>query len=364
MKNECFGCKPHKDKIGVLIAQLGTPDSPTAKDLRPYLKRFLGDPRVIEKPRLLWWLILNGIILNTRPARSAKLYNRIWTDQGSPLLDITKRQTEALRKSLTAVHPSIEVEFGMRYSSPTLEDAVETLIAKGCSKILLFNMYPQYSGTTSASNYDAVFPALLKRRVVPTLRVAEPYYAHPEYIRALAVSINEAIEKLPAKPEKLVFSYHGIPEEYVDNGDTYCCQCAETSRELIPKLNLPAENIIHTYQSRFGRDPWLEPYTDETFERLAKAGVRSIAVAAPGFVADCLETLDELGNEGSHQFKEAGGSEFQVIPCLNDHPAWIKAMTNIITEELGSWLQTAARTRAGDSKIACPVKVFKKAANG
>ena len=359
MRKECFGCRPTADKIGVLLAQLGTPDAPTGKALRPYLKRFLGDPRVIEKPRLLWWLILNGIILNTRPKRSAALYKRIWKKDGSPLKIYTEKQCNKLRERLQQVHPSIEVAYGMRYSDPDLESALDSLIAKGCSKILLFNMYPQYSSTTVATNYDAVFKHLLKRRVVPTLRVVEPYYAHPAYINALATRINESLEALSEKPDKLVFSYHGIPEEYVEKGDVYCCQCTETSAALIPKLQLPAADVIHTYQSRFGKDPWLEPYTDETFERLGESGAKRIAVACPGFTADCLETLDEIGNEGSEEFEEAGGERLDLLPCLNDHPAWIDAMTEIAVEEMGSWLATAKRTSSANRKVACPVKVFK-----
>lgn len=361
MRKESFGCRGNQDKIGVLIAQLGTPDEPTGRALRPYLKRFLGDPRIIEKPRWLWWLILNGIILNVRPKRSAALYARIWSPEyGSPLLHYTKRAAEVISERMRAVHPTIEVAFGMRYSSPTLEDAVDDLVARGCSKILLFNMYPQYSATTVATNYDAVFRHMLKRRNVPTLRVAEPYYAHAEYVDALAATINESLAKMDTPPEKLVFSYHGIPEEYVEKGDVYCCHCTETSRELIPKLNLPAENVIHTYQSRFGRDPWLVPYTDETINALAESGVKRIAVACPGFTADCLETLDEIGNEAREDFEERGGEHLELIPCLNDHPAWMDGMAQLIEKELGSWLETAKRTSAMDCVVACPVRVEKK----
>ncbi len=362
MRNECYGCKGHGDRIGVIIGQLGTPDEPNRKALLPYLKEFLGDPRVIEKPRWLWWLILNGLILPTRPQKSAKLYQRIWTDEGSPLKVYTERQTEKVQARLREVHPSIEVVYGMRYSKPRLEDAIDTLIERGCSKILLFNMYAHYSATTSASNYDVVFKHLLKRRVVPTLRVAEPYYSHPLFVQALATTINDSLDKMTEKPERLVFSYHGIPEEYVTKGDVYCCHCTETTYALKPLLNMPDEHIIHTFQSRFGRDPWLEPYTDETFKRLGKEGIKNIAVACPGFTTDCLETLDELGNEGTEEFVEAGGEKLQLIPCLNDQDAWIESMSTIITQELGSWLDTAARNAAANTKIACPVKVFKRAA--
>jgi len=339
----------------VVLAQLGTPEAPTAGKLRPYLKQFLSDRRVIEVNRVLWWLLLNLVILVTRPRRSARLYRRIWTKEGSPLLVITKRQAAGVAERLRSKFPAVEVEFGMRYGNPSLEAAVDRLIARGCSKILLFPMYPQYAAATTASTYDAVFPHLLKRRWVPTLRVAEPYFAHPAYIKALAGIINGHISAMPWKPEKLVLSYHGVPEKYVAKGDPYCCQCVETTAALLPELDVAQADVIHTFQSRFGRDPWLRPYTDETFEELGHRGVRGIAVVAPGFTADCLETLDELGNEGEEQFHEAGGERYYLIPCLNDHPLWLDGMTEIIREELGSWLDGGSRS-AKDCAIRCPLK--------
>ena len=355
-KKSCeFGCRGSKDKVGVLIAQLGTPEAPTAKAVRPYLRQFLSDRRVIEVNRVLWWLLLNCIILVTRPKRSARLYSRIWGKDESPLLTITRRQAQGVAERLKSTYPNVEVEFGMRYGKPSLESGVDKLIEKGCSKILLFPMYPQYSAATTASTYDAVFPHILKRRWVPTLRVAEPYFAHPKYVEALAITINDHIASMPFKPERLVLSYHGIPQKYVSKGDPYCCQCVETTGALLPRLSLPREKVIHTFQSRFGRDPWLTPYTDETLEELGHSGVKKIAICAPGFTADCLETLDELGNEGHEQFTEAGGEEISVVPCLNDHPVWLDGMTEIIREELGSWLDGQARN-ARDCIITCPLK--------
>lgn len=350
-----FGCRGSKDKIGVLIAQLGTPDAPTAPALRRYLGQFLSDRRVIEVNRILWWVLLNCIILVTRPKRSARLYARIWGKEGSPLFTITKKQADGVRSRLQAENRHIEVEFGMRYGKPSLESGLDRLIEKGCSKILLFPMYPQYAAATTASTYDAVFPHLLKRRWVPTLRVAEPYFAHPRYVDSLATVINEHLASLPAKPERLVLSYHGVPEKYVTKGDPYCCQCLETTAAVLPKLNVPKEMVIHTFQSRFGRDPWLRPYTDETLEELGHAGVKRITLVAPGFTADCLETLDELGNEGHEQFTEAGGEELSVVPCLNDHPVWLDGMSAIIREELGSWIDGDAR-KVLDCSITCPLK--------
>jgi ferrochelatase len=355
-----FGCRGSKDKVGVLLAQLGTPKAPTPGALRPYLRQFLSDRRVIEVNRVLWWILLNCVILVTRPRRSARLYKRIWGSDGSPLLTITKKQTEGMRERLGKRYPHLEVEFGMRYGKPSLESAVDALIAKGCSKILLFPMYPQYAAATTASTYDAVFPHVLKRRWVPTLRVAEPYYAHPRYIEAQAKIINDHLAKLEWKPERLVLSYHGVPEKYVTKGDPYCCQCVETTAALLPQIALESDKVIHTFQSRFGRDPWLTPYTDETFEELGHNGVKDIAVVAPGFTADCLETLDELGNEGHEQFAEAGGERYSVIPCLNDHPEWLDAMAAIIEEELGSWVRGDARN-VRDCVIQCPLKKAKAA---
>lgn len=355
-KKSCeFGCRGSKDKIGVLLAQLGTPEAPTPQAVRPYLRQFLSDRRVIEVNRVLWWILLNFIILVTRPKRSARLYSRIWGKDGSPLLTITKKQTAGIEARLRAAHDNVEVDFGMRYGNPSLESAVDRLIEKGCSKILLFPMYPQYAAATTASTYDAVLPHILKRRWVPTIRVAEPYFAHPKYVNALAVTINEHISNMSYKPERLVLSYHGVPEKYVAKGDPYCCQCLETTGALLPKLSMPTEKVIHTFQSRFGRDPWLTPYTDETLEELGHSGVKKIAVCAPGFTADCLETLDELGNEGHEQFTEAGGEEISVVPCLNDHPVWLDGMADIIREELGSWLTGEARN-ASDCAIKCPLK--------
>ena len=352
----CFGCRGSRDKIGILVAQLGTPEAPTAKALRPYLKQFLGDPRIIEKPRWLWWLILNLIILNLRPKRSARLYGRIWTDEGSPLMVITRKQTQGLAERLQEYVGLVEVEFGMRYGQPSIESALEKLIAKGCSRIVLFNMYPQYSATTVASNYDAVFKTLLNRRWVPTLRVVDNYYRHPAYIQALATTINEGLARLESHPDYLVFSYHGIPEEYVGKGDPYCCMCSETTRALVPLLNISADKVIHTYQSRFGRDPWLVPYTDETIEALGKKGVKHIAVACPGFTADCLETLDEIGNEGQEAFHESGGGKLSLIPCLNDHPVWLEAMKTIVMDELQGWLSVPK----DQTLLECPVARAKK----
>jgi protoporphyrin/coproporphyrin ferrochelatase len=362
MNQPCLGCKESPDKIGVLIAQLGTPSDLTTGALRRYLREFLWDPRVIEVNRVLWFFLLHCIILVTRPARSLRLYKRIWSEKGSPLLVITREQTELVRRAVQKRYSYIEVEFGMRYGNPNLTTALDTLIQKGCSKILLFPMYPQYSATTTGSTYDKVLCDILKRRWVPTLQVAEPYYRNPLYINALASTINDFFANSSIKFDKLVFSYHGIPEKYIEKGDPYCCMCTETTQQLVPLLKFPKEDIIHTFQSRFGKDPWLVPYTDETIENLGKQGVKNIAVACPGFTADCLETLDEIGNEAREAFEEHGGSHLELIPCLNTSDAWIMGMDGIISEELTLWIQRTENALKSRCVISCPVAAEKRKA--
>ncbi len=353
MSKNAFGCKATPDRIGVLVAQLGTPDAPTPSALRRYLKQFLADPRVIEANRFLWWVILNGYILNTRPKRSARLYGRIWQPDGSPLLKITERQTAALAEKCGQLGSDVSVVFGMRYGNPSLESALDRLVNQGCAKILLVPMFPQYSATTTGSVYDAVFKHLLKRRSVPALRVLAPYYRDTRYVDALAATLNDGLKKLSFTPERLVLSYHGIPIKYVDKGDPYCCMCVETTEAFRSKVNFDASKIIHTYQSRFGRDPWLQPYTDKTIEELAQSGVKRLAVACPGFTADCLETLDEVGNEARELFLHNGGEELQLIPSVNDQPVFIEALFQMVRDELRGWIQPHHVCAAACK--ACPV---------
>lgn len=325
-------------KVGVLIAQLGTPQAPTKEALYPYLKQFLGDPRVIEKNRFKWWFILRFLILTTRPKSSAALYKRIWGKDGSPLLTITQEQTDLVATEFSKLCDQIEVVFGMRYGKPSLESAIDELIERGCDRILLFNMYPQYSGSTTASNYDVIFKHLLNRRVVPTLKVVDPYYDQEPYVAALAATMNESLRSYDSEPERLVLSYHGIPLEYVEKGDPYREMCYRTTELLLPLLDYDSDRVIHTFQSRFGKDPWLEPYTDEVIQDLGKQGIKHIAAACPGFTTDCLETLDEIGNEATEEFEENGGERLDLIPCLNTHPVWIAGMMALMTKEMGSWL--------------------------
>jgi ferrochelatase len=349
-----FGCKKYDNKIGILLAQLGTPEAPTPSALRRYLAEFLWDRRVIEVNRLLWWAILHGIILRFRPARSARLYQRIWRPEGSPLFLTTKNQTVRLAQELSKSTQGVEITFGMRYGSPSLTDALDDLLARGVSRLLLLPLYPQYCASTTASTYDAVFSRLLKERWVPTLRVADPYFLHGAYLSALAEKINRALRANGGQPEYLLLSYHGIPQAYVKKGDPYCCMCAETTARLKPLLAFPQEKILHVYQSRFGSDPWLKPYTADTIQELAERGVKRIAVAFPGFLADCLETLDEIGHEASHVFKALGGERLDLIPCLNDDPGWIRAMSEIVRSEIDTWLKADSLYDACGGEIRCP----------
>jgi ferrochelatase len=322
-------------KIAALLVQLGTPDAPTPAALRTYLRQFLGDPRVIEAPRWLWWFVLNFVILPRRPRQSAAKYARIWDPQtGSPLLHYTRRQTELLQQIL----PELPVRFGMMIGNPPLEKVVWEMIDAGLERLIVLPMFPQYSATTSASVTDSLFKALMKERRVPALRIVPPYYAHPAYIDALATIIREEQAKLPWQPEHYLLSFHGLPISYVERGDPYPTHVQRTTELLLEKLNWPKERFTQSFQSLFGREEWLKPYTDVVLENLAKQGSRRVFVATPGFTADCLETLDEIGHESTALFRAAGGETLHLCPCLNDHPAWIAAMKAMILEEGRGWI--------------------------
>lgn len=324
-----------KSRPGVLLIQLGTPDAPTVPALRRYLRQFLSDPRVIEAPRLLWWCILHGRILRTRPAQSAAKYQRIWDLQtGSPLLHLTRLQTEALQRLL----PDLPVRFGMQVGNPAVAQVVREMIAQGVDRLIVLPMYPQYSATTTASATDALFLALLKERRVPALRIVPPYYDHPAYLDAVVMVIREELAKLPWQPEHYLLSFHGIPVKYVERGDPYPEQVERTKQLLLERLGWPAGMWTQSFQSLFGRDLWLQPYTDQTLEKLARSGVKRVFVATPGFTTDCLETLDEIGYEARELFQHAGGEKLHQCRCLNDHPAWIQGMKTLIEEEGRGWL--------------------------
>ncbi len=321
--------------LGFLLIQLGTPDAPTPQALRPYLRQFLSDPRVIEVNPWKWWFILNLFILPFRPKDSAAKYARIWdATTGSPLLHWTVRQTQLLQDRF----PNVPVRFGMQVGNPPLGKVVEEMIRAGVDRLVALPMYPQYSATTTASATDVLFQCLMKQRRVPALRVAAPYYDHPAYIDAMAAVIQDDLAKLPWKPDHYVLSFHGIPQSYSKKGDPYATHVKRTTMRLVEKLGWPRSMWTQTFQSRFGREPWLKPYTDDVLEKYAKKGMKKIFVAMPGFTADCLETIDEIGHESQEVFHKAGGQQLRACPCLNDHPRWIDAMATIFREEAQGWL--------------------------
>lgn len=320
---------------GLLLIQLGTPDTPTYGGLLPYLRQFLSDRRVIEVPRAIWLPLLYLRILPFRSGQSAAKYRRIWdANTGSPLLHYTKRQTELLQ----AQFPEMPVRFGMMVGNPPVRKVVSEMIAAGVDRIVALPMFPQYSATTSASATDVLFNALMKERRVPAVRVVPPYYDHPAYIEALEASIRDDLAKLPWEPEHIVISFHGIPQKYAQKGDPYATHVVRTTQALVKRMGWKRDFWTQTYQSRFGRSAWLKPYTDDVLTTLAKRGVKRVYVALPGFTADCLETIDEIGNESREVFEHAGGEHLKNGTCLNDHPKWIEGMTRIIREEGTGWL--------------------------
>ncbi len=306
--------------------------------LRRYLRQFLSDPRVVERNRLVWWFVLRLLVLPRRPRHSAALYRRIWSRDGSPLLVISRAQTRALEAELNRREPErFKVVLGMRYGSPSIASAVRELLDWGADRLLLFPLYPQYAGATTGSTYDEVFRQLSMVRFVPALRIVPPYYTHPAYIEALAESAREAMTPLSRPPDKIIISFHGIPQRMVDRGDPYASHCEATARSLATRAGWEDGTYLMSYQSRAGREPWLVPYTDETLVELARTGVRHVTVICPGFVADCLETIDEIGHVALQQFRAAGGETLQLVEGLNDRPRWIAAMTEIAFEQLQGW---------------------------
>ena len=326
-----------KLRIGVLLSNLGTPDKPQRKELRVYLKEFLSDPRVIETPKLIWKVILNGIILNTRPQKSAKNYQKVWTDEGSPLLVILNKQKKLTQDLLRKENLELEFAVGMRYGNPSIEKGLEELREKNCNKIIVLPMYPHYCAATTGSTFDAVTNTMQKWRWVPSLRFISTYHDHPDYIKALANSIQKHWDE-HGKPDKILFSYHGIPNKYFTKGDPYHCLCSKTTRLVREQMGLSDEIAMTTFQSRFGPQEWLQPYTDKTVEKLAKDKVEHLQIVAPGFSADCLETIEELDGENREIFEEHGGKKFSYIPCLNDQSDHINLIGALIKNELQGWL--------------------------
>jgi len=326
------------ERVGVLLVNLGTPDTPDAEGVRVYLKEFLSDPRVIEDQGLRWKLILNGIILRIRPRRKARDYQKIWNTEKneSPLKTITRAQSDKLEEMLDK-DKRLRVDWAMRYGTPSIRERLEALADQNCERILLVPLYPQYAAATTATVCDAAFRSLLRMRWQPSLRVAPPYFDDPVYIEALAGSLEAELARLPFKPDVIVASYHGIPKSYFDKGDPYYCHCAKTTRLLRERLKLGDDKLIMTFQSRFGRAEWLRPYTDKTVKSLAKQKVKNIAVITPGFAADCLETLEEIAVENAHYFKRAGGENFAHIPCLNDSEAGLQVIHTVVLREIQGW---------------------------
>jgi ferrochelatase len=335
-------------RVGVLLVNLGTPRAPTRAAVRAYLKEFLWDPRVVEIPRPIWWLVLNGIILNVRPGESARKYASIWTKDGSPLMVYTARQATMLRGFLgDAVRQPIEVAFAMRYGAPSVDSALEQLRAAGCTRVLAVPLYPQYAASTTASACDRLFAVLERIRNVPELRIVKHFHDHPAYVHAVAERIRAHWAK-NGRPDVLVMSFHGLPRLSLERGDPYHCECHASARLIATALGLSESQWQLGFQSRFGRAQWLTPYTSDVLTELGKRKTGRVDVACPGFVADCLETLEEIGIEAKHAFAAAGGGELQLISCLNDSDAWMRALTQIVREHLGNWIDPQWSAQSAD----------------
>jgi ferrochelatase len=332
-------------RTAVLLVNLGTPDEPTAPALRRYLAEFLSDPRVVEIPRAVWWLILHGIILRTRPARSAAKYASVWLPEGSPLAVWTQRQTAALQQQLAARGHQVLVRHAMRYGNPSLPSTLDALRAEGATRVLVLPLYPQYAAATTASVADKVMQWAARSRRMPEFRFIAEYHDDPAYIAALAAQVRQHWAA-HGRGDKLVLSFHGVPERSLHLGDPYHCQCHKTARLLAAALGLAADEVQLTFQSRFGRAKWLQPYTEPTLQALATAGVKRVDVMCPGFVADCLETLEEIAQEARDAFLAAGGETFHYVPCLNDNPAWIDALAALTERHLAGWETRSAPDEA------------------
>lgn len=348
-------------KIGILLANLGTPDAPTPTAVRRYLKQFLSDRRVVEIPRLIWWCILNLIILNVRPRKSAAKYALIWTAEGSPLLVHTQKQTALLQQVLSQrITTPLAVEFGMRYGNPSIASAIAKLKAQHCDKILVLPLYPQYAASSTASVFDALWDALIHTRNVPEIRTVRSFHDHPAYIAALAASVRQHWAQ-HGQAEKLLMSFHGVPKYTLDKGDPYHCQCQKTGRLLAEALGLNSEQYLVSFQSRFGAAEWIKPYTAPTLAAWGKQGVKSVDVICPGFAADCLETLEEIAMECKAEFLNAGGKTFHYIPALNERDESIAALGDIVQQHLQGWIgdKQAAQAAAEHSRTLANIMMGK-----
>jgi protoporphyrin/coproporphyrin ferrochelatase len=345
---------PHgtPEKVGVLLINLGTPDAPTARAVKPYLKEFLSDPRVVEIPKLVWWLILNGVILNVRPKKSAAKYATVWTPEGSPLKVNTAAQATLLQGYLgeKVGGAPVVVEYAMRYGNPSVSSVLAKLKAQNCQRILLVPMYPQYAASATATAFDAVFQDLLTQRNMPAIRSIKSFHDDAGYIAASAQNIRD-YWTLHGRPDKLVMSFHGVPQYTLDKGDYYHCQCHKTGRLIAENLGLSSEQYTVSFQSRFGKAEWIKPYTTATLLALGKAKTRRVDVVCPGFVADCLETLEEIAQEGKEDFQHAGGGEYHYIPCINARPDWIHALTDLVLNNLQGWLDKPSAAQLEQSRL-------------
>ena len=328
-------------KTAVLMVNLGTPDEATAPALRRYLAEFLSDPRVVEIPRVLWWLILHGIILRTRPAKSAAKYATVWMEGGSPLAVWTQRQAAGVAQALAAAGHQVLVRHAMRYGNPGLPAVLDALRAEGATRVLVLPLYPQYAAATTASVNDKVMQWAQRTRRMPELRFISEYHDDPGYINALALRLQQHWQT-HGRSEKMVLSFHGVPERSLHLGDPYHCHCHKTARLLADRLGLPRDEVLVTFQSRFGKAKWLQPYTEPTLRALAEQGVKAVDVMCPGFLADCLETLEEIAQEARDAFLAAGGTTFHYVPCLNDMPAWTDALAALAAQHLQGWPTQAA----------------------
>ena len=351
----------HPPRAGILMVNLGTPEAPTAKALRPYLKQFLGDPRVVEVPRPIWWLILHGIILPFRAPRSAKAYASVWTDEGSPLLVNNRKLAHKLQSHLDKTLPRVDVMLAMTYGQPSIDRAIDRLREANIQRLLVLPMYPQYSATTTAAVFDSVTRSLSRMRWLPEVRFINDYHHEPAWLDAMAGSIRD-FQNRHGQPDKLLFSFHGIPRRNLMAGDPYYCQCQASARQIADRLDLGASDWQVSFQSRLGRAEWLKPYTDKTLQGLAAKGVKRVQVVCPGFSIDCLETLEEIAMENRDEFVHAGGEKLEYIPCLNDSDDHVKLLADLCRKHGQGWVEFSGGRAVGDEQIDERLKRVERAA--
>lgn len=340
------------ETCAVLLLNLGTPDAPTPRAVKPYLREFLGDPRVVEIPKLIWWFILNVIILNVRPRKSAAKYASVWMLEGSPLKVHTERQATLLQNHIDerTLGIPLQVHYAMRYGNPSIPSVLRKLKNQNCQRILVIPMYPQYAASATGTAWEVVFNELAKQRNMPALRTIKHFHDNPGYITATVQNILD-YWTLHGRPDKLVMSFHGLPRYTLEKGDPYHCECQKTGRLIAEALQLDTDQYTVSFQSRFGRTEWIQPYTTVVLKELGMRKINRVDVVCPGFVADCLETLEEIAMEGQVDFKQAGGGEYHYIPCLNERPDWIHALSDLILDNLHGWLDKPQATQLEQSRL-------------